>query len=258
MAFEISSIEFPWYWINYGLGFIIILFLGEQRLRKKSLPLTQKDFSDLMTWGWFGVFLGGRLGYVLFYNFDYYYQNPDQIYQFWNGGMSFHGAILGIFILTILGGKLKKTPLWDFWDTVCLYAPWALMFGRLANFVNGELVGRPTKLPWAVVFPRVDPIPRHPSQIYEAIGEGPILFLCLLWLQRKWKNSGIISGGFIAGYGLIRFFIENFRRPDPQIGHLWIGLTLGQFFCLGMVFIGIAILGLRTYSRVYCGRNRTQ
>ncbi|NQV82431.1 MAG: prolipoprotein diacylglyceryl transferase [Rhodospirillales bacterium] len=236
----------------YSLAYIAGLLLGWRLLRR----LVQREpqvggtieADDFLVWAMLGVILGGRLGYVLFYNFAVYINNPLSILAVWQGGMSFHGGLLGVIAATILFCRRRGLDLWTFADRLACVAPIGLFFGRLANFINGELFGRVTDVPWAVVFPRGGPAPRHPSQIYEALGEGAVLFLVLMWLVRQdsiRRRPGFLTGVFFAGYGIARSAVEFFRQPDAHIGFLSFGTTTGQWLSVPLVLVGLWLM-LRT------------
>lgn len=260
VAFYFFDTPILWYWLNYLIGYVLVLYGGIWFIGKndnyfnktQNGELTTLEFNNFLIFAWLGLFFGARLIYVVFYNFDFYKSHLIEIPQFWKGGMSFHGAILGIFITgQILLGKnyFKK---YAFLDVISIFAPLGLMFGRIGNFINGELIGRPAQLPWSVIFPKNDLIPRHPSQLYEAFGEGLFLFFILFYIARKSLNNhsdnrpGIISAYFLIFYGFIRFLIEFFREPDPQIGYFFSIFTLGQIFCLAMILLGGILLKLRS------------
>ncbi len=212
------------------------------------------DIGDILPWIAVGVILGGRLGYVLFYNFDYYLSNPLHIPFIWEGGMSFHGGLVGVILSVIFYARSQKIPLLQISDVVAAVVPIGLFLGRMSNFINGELFGRITAEPWGVIFPYGGPYPRHPSQIYEALSEGLILFLVLFVLMRwgkAWKKPGFVTGVFFAFYGFCRFMIEFVREPDPQLGLFGEYFSMGQMLSLPMMVFGV---GLILYSLI--GRNR--
>ncbi len=192
-----------------------------------------------------GIILGGRLGYVLFYNLPYYLTNPLEIFAVWEGGMAFHGGLLGMIVVLIIYSRSRNLSGWTMFDLAAIAAPIGLFFGRIANFINSELWGRPTDVAWAVVFPNGGPEPRHPSQLYEAALEGALLFLVLRLLSHRFKllqKPGVLAGSFAIGYGLARSFVELYRVPDAQIGYLSGFLTMGMLLSLPMVLIGAAII----------------
>ena len=244
VAFGIFSFEIRWYSIAYIAGILIgwilskKIFLSDEKLKKK--------FDDYITYLILGIIIGGRLGYVFFYNFDYYLINIQDIFKIWQGGMSFHGALIGIIIFSYFFAKKNNQNSFEYLDVVSIVAPIGIFFGRLANFVNSELYGIETNLPWAVKFIQVDNLNRHPSQLYEAFFEGIILFLILIFLRSKglMKIPGMISGLFLVFYSFFRFLIEFLRVPDEQLGYLIFDLSMGQilsviFFLFGAYLIFI-------------------
>lgn len=242
---EIGPLAIRWYSLSYVAG-IVLGCLYADRLNKT--PPTQKNlkvFDDFMTWVILGIILGGRMGYVLFYNFSYYIENPLESLHIWQGGMSFHGGFIGVVIATLLFCRKNKVQVWPLLDLAACAAPIGLFFGRVANFINGELYGRVTDVPWAMVFPNGGPEPRHPSQLYEAFLEGLLLFTVFLLLAKYTKirqKPGVLSGLFLCGYGLSRFIIENFRQPDEQIGYLFGNITTGQILSVPMILLGVGVV----------------
>ena len=238
VAFQIMSFEIRWYSLAYILGIIIGWILCKKILIKN--PDINQKFDDYITFLIIGIILGGRLGYVLFYNLNYYTSNIVDIFKIWQGGMSFHGGLLGIIIASILFAKKNNQDTFIYTDLVSLVAPIGIFFGRLANFVNSELYGKVTDVPWAVTFIQVDNLSRHPSQLYEAIFEGIILFVLLLYFKNKnyLERPGLISGLFLIFYSIFRFCIEFFRVPDEQIGYLIFNLSMGQIISLIFIIIG--------------------
>lgn len=246
VAFHISFFAIRWYSLAYIFGIFGSWFL----LRKMSIftksAFTVLKIDDFLIWGMLGIILGGRLGYVLFYNLPYYKEYPMEIFALWNGGMSFHGGLIGFVISTLLFCFLKKLNPLKVGDMFACVAPLGLLFGRLANFANGELFGRKTNVPWAIRFPMGGYLPRHPSQLYEAFGEGLFLFLLLSFLWWRFdklrEKKGFFVGLFFTLYGLIRFGIEYVREPDEQIGFLFHSFTMGQLLCLPMILIGLSFI----------------
>jgi len=238
VAFEILSLEIRW----YSLAYIIGIILGWTYCKKKLIkdPYILELFDDFITYLIIGVILGGRLGYVLFYNLKHYLENPFEILMVWNGGMSFHGGLIGVIVASQIFSRKHKISQFIFLDLVALSAPIGIFFGRIANFINSELIGRATDLPWSVQFILIDNIKRHPSQLYEAFFEGIILFLLLMHFSDKnyLKNPGKISALFLIFYSLFRFLAEFFRSPDPQIGYLVLNLTLGQLISVLFLIAG--------------------
>lgn len=240
IAFTVGSESVPWYWLNYLFGFIWC-FLGLRALNlQRPSRNTLEDIQSFAAWGWIGMLLGARLFYVMLYNFDWFKSHPDQIMALWNGGMSFHGGLLGIALAGWLVATLRRVDFLAFTDLLAVLVPWPLATGRICNFLNGELPGRPADVWWAVIFPEPwNDFPRHPSQLYEGLSEGVFLGLIMLWAWRKGpKHRGALSAIFLASYGGLRFFTEFTREPDPQLGFLFTGLTMGQLLCLVMVASG--------------------
>ena len=249
VAFQIMSFEIRWYSLAYILG-IIIGWILCKKIFIKNLDINQK-FDDYITYLIIGIVIGGRLGYVLFYNFNYYINNILDIFKIWQGGMSFHGGLLGIIIASILFAKKNNQDLFVYTDLVSLVAPIGIFFGRLANFINSELYGKVTEVPWAVTFVQVDNLSRHPSQLYEAIFEGIILFILLLYFRSKnfLAKPGLISGLFLIFYSVFRFCIEFFRVPDEQIGYLIFNLSMGQIISLVFIMIGTIVFYLKNENK---------
>jgi len=249
VAFQIISFEIRWYSLAYILG-IIIGWLLCKKIFIKNYDINEK-FDDYLTYLIIGMILGGRLGYVIFYNFSYYLDNAFDIFKIWQGGMSFHGGLLGVIVASILFTKNNNQNPFSYLDQVSLVAPIGIFFGRLANFINSELYGKATDIPWSVIFIKVDNISRHPSQLYEAILEGVILFLILMYFMNKnyLRKPGLISGIFLIFYSLFRFFVEFFRVPDEQIGYLILNLTMGQIISLVFASIGITIFYLKNENK---------
>ncbi len=238
VAFQIFSIEIRWYSLAYILGILLGWAYCKRNIIKDKTLFNL--FDDFITYLIFGIILGGRLGYCLIYNLNYYLENPIEIFMIWNGGMSFHGGLVGVFIAALFFSKKYQLNHFIFLDLVSISAPIGIFFGRIANFINSELYGRPTELPWSVKFVLIDNVKRHPSQLYEAFFEGIILFIILRYLTKKnyLKNPGLISGSFLIFYSLFRFMTEFFRSPDLQIGYVALNLTLGQFLSIFFLILG--------------------
>jgi len=235
---RIGPLAVRWYGLMYLLGFVSGYFVIRTLVRRRSLPLSNDGISDLLFAAVLGVVLGGRIGYVLFYNLGYYLQHPQQILAVWEGGMSFHGGLLGVVFATSIFSLRRGLPLLAVGDILTTAATIGLGLGRMGNFINGELWGRVTDLPWGMVFPGAGPLPRHPSQLYEAVLEGPVLFT-LLWLaHRRQVAQGVPFFGFFLLYGIFRFCVEFVRQPDAQLGFLWGGATMGQLLSLPMILFG--------------------
>ena len=249
VAFQIMSFEIRWYSLAYILGIVIGWILCKKIFIKKS-DISEK-FDDYITYLIIGIILGGRIGYVIFYNFSYYLDNIFDIFKIWQGGMSFHGGLLGVIASSYIFAKKNNQNPFFYLDQVSLVAPIGIFFGRLANFINSELYGTATNMPWSVIFVEVDNLSRHPSQLYEAILEGIILFLILIYFMNKGylKKPGLISGLFLILYSLFRFFVEFFRVPDEQIGYLFLNLTMGQIISLVFASIGITLFYLKNENR---------
>jgi phosphatidylglycerol:prolipoprotein diacylglycerol transferase len=249
VAFQIMSFEIRWYSLAYILG-IIIGWILCKKIFIKDLDINQR-FDDFISYLIIGIIIGGRLGYVLFYNFNYYINNIVDIFKIWQGGMSFHGGLLGIIVASILFAKKNNQDTFIYTDQVSLVAPVGIFFGRFANFINSELYGKVTEVPWAVTFVQVDNLSRHPSQLYEAIFEGIILFILLLYFRNKnfLEKPGLISGLFLIFYSVFRFCIEFFRVPDEQIGYLIFNLSMGQIISLVFIMIGTIVFYLKNETK---------
>lgn len=240
-AFSLFGLDIRWYALAYLAGFVLGWRYCMRLVRDRKLPPVPQNYDDFLTWAVIGVVLGGRLGYVLVYNLPHYLANPLEILVTWRGGMSFHGGMLGVILAAWLYARRHKISFWSFIDPVAAVTPIGLFLGRLANFVNGELFGRETDMPWGMVFPHGGEMPRHPSQIYQAGMEGLVLFLLLYVVTRRtaWQERpGLLSGVFLAGYGVARIIGECFREPDPQLGLILEGLTMGQLLSVPMVLFG--------------------
>ena len=249
VAFQIMSFEIRWYSLAYIAGIIIGWLLCKKIFIRKS-DINEK-FDDYITYLVIGIIIGGRLGYIIFYNFSYYINNFFDIFKVWEGGMSFHGGLIGIIVASILFSKKNNQDSFLYMDLVSLVAPIGIFFGRLANFINSELYGTPTDIPWAVTFIQVDNLSRHPSQLYEAILEGIILFIILMYFKNKdyLKKPGLISGLFLIFYSIFRFFIEFVRVPDEQLGYLIFELSMGQIISLIFLVIGIILFYLKNENK---------
>ncbi len=233
----------------YSLAYIAGILLGWRYMRllaaRQPSGPSAIDIDDVIVWATIGIILGGRLGYVLFYKPGYFLANPGEVLAVWRGGMSFHGGLLGVLVATIVFVRRRGIGFLGVADLLACATPFGLFFGRLANFVNGELWGRPSDVPWAMVFPGAGPLPRHPSQLYEAALEGVLLFagLWVLWrFTRGRDRPGFLFGAFLAGYGVCRMIVEQFREPDAHIGFLLGGVTMGQSLSLPMVAAGLWLM----------------
>ncbi len=247
IAFSMFGLDVRWYALAYVSGFVLGYYLFKRLMSAPSsmVKLTKKQLDDLLTWVVFGVILGGRLGYVLFYDLGYFLLHPLEIFAVWHGGMSFHGGLIGVIISTFLFARTHRLNPWSVLDIMSVCAPIGLFFGRVANFINREVMGRPSDVPWAVVFNGDTPIPRHPSPLYEATTEGILLFAIMYCLYRYTnlrKYPGALGGIMGMGYAIFRMFCELFRAPDAQIGFLtsW-HLTMGQLLSGIMFFAGLLI-----------------
>lgn len=243
IAFSLGPLQVHWYGIMYLLGFIGAWFLARYRIKKGNSILTLKHVEDLLFYTVLGVVLGGRLGYVLFYQPHYYFSHPVNIFQVWDGGMSFHGGLIGVLLVMWIFGRKNGFTFFQIADFVAPLVPIGLMFGRWGNFVNGELWGRPTDGSWGMIFPQAHDggIPRHPSQLYEMAFEGLVLFLILWIFSSKQRPTGQTSALFLFFYGIFRFGIEFTREPDSYLGTLALGLSMGQWLSLPMIVFGILL-----------------
>jgi phosphatidylglycerol---prolipoprotein diacylglyceryl transferase len=248
---QLGPFAIRWYALAYIAGILLGWLYARAIIRNEKLwggpaPMTATDCDDFIVWVTLGVILGGRLGYVLFYNPDYFAAHPLEALQLWKGGMSFHGGFTGCIAAVVLFARSRGIPVLSLGDITCAVGPIGVLLGRLANFINGELWGRPADVPWAMVFPTGGPVPRHPSQLYEATLEGLLLFVVLGLLVRSGalKRPGLIIGAFAIGYALTRSFAELFREPDAQLGFLWGGLTMGMLLSLPLLLFGIVLVVL--------------
>ena len=249
VAFQIMSFEIRWYSLAYIFG-IIIGWLLCKKIFIKDTKINEK-FDDYLTYSILGIIIGGRLGYILFYNFNYYLNNFFDIFKIWYGGMSFHGGLLGIIIASILFAKKNNQNPFIYMDLVSLVAPIGIFFGRLANFINSELYGTVSNVPWSVIFVKVDNLTRHPSQLYEAFLEGIILFLLLIYFRKKnyLLKPGTISGLFLIFYSIFRFFVEFYRVPDEHIGYLAFNLSTGQIVSVVFLIFGTIVFYLKNENK---------
>ena len=245
ILFDLGFFSIRWYSLAYIFGIILGWWFGKkiifQKFQKTHNEISEK-FDDLIAYLIFAIIIGGRAGYVIFYNFEFYFFNPIDILKIWEGGMSFHGALIGIIAATYFFSKKKNLSPLLLLDVIACVAPIGIFFGRIANFINGELVGKITSVSWSVIFPLVDMNPRHPSQIYEAIFEGLILFIILnIIINKKNYLTGTCSYLFLIFYGIFRIFSELFREPDIQIGYIFNFITMGMILSLFMILSGIAL-----------------
>ena len=247
---NIGFLAIRWYSLAYILGIIAGWWLGKKIivhiLKNETLKFNVKEFDDLITYLVISIVIGGRLGYVVFYNLGYYIANPFDVIKIWQGGMSFHGALIGIIIGTYLYSRKKNVPIFFLLDTIACVSPIGIFFGRIANFINGELIGKVTTASWGIIFPAVDMLPRHPSQLYEALLEGLVLFLILnyLVLSKKYK-MGTCSYLFLICYGIFRIISEFFREPDAHIGYIFNLFSMGTVLSFFMILAGFIILVIK-------------
>jgi phosphatidylglycerol:prolipoprotein diacylglycerol transferase len=245
IALDLGFFQLRWYSLAYLAGILLGWWYCLKMLNRPGAPMARRHADDMVFYGTLGVILGGRIGYVLFYRPEFYIANPLEIVQLWDGGMSFHGGAAGTSIAMFYLARKNKLSVLRVHDYVSCVVPIGLFLGRLANFVNGELWGRPTNLPWAMVFPTGGPIARHPSQLYEAGLEGLLLFAVLgllFWRTEARYKPGLLTGVFVLGYGLCRFTVEFFRQPDPGLENLSWGLTMGQTLTLPMILAGLYLI----------------
>jgi phosphatidylglycerol:prolipoprotein diacylglycerol transferase len=249
IAVSIGPLAIRWYALAY-IGGILLgwayarAILKSERAWGGPAPISLADFDDFVLWITLGIILGGRIGYVLFYNLPFFIEHPLQIFELWTGGMSFHGGFLGCVVAVILFARNRKLPIMSLGDIICTVEPIGQFLGRIANFINGELWGRPTDVPWAMVFPGAGPEPRHPSQLYQAGLEGLLVFIVLALMVRfgALKRPGLIVGAFAILYGCTRIIGEFFREPDAQLGFLWGGLTMGMLLSVPLIAAGVLIV----------------
>ncbi|MBY6346918.1 prolipoprotein diacylglyceryl transferase [Providencia rettgeri] len=241
VAIQLGPLAIHWYGLMYLVGFGLVWLAGMARIRAGYTLLTRKDLEDLIFYCVLGVVAGGRLGYTLFYQPAYYLSHPLEILYVWQGGMSFHGGLIGVLVTIALFARNRQRRFLEISDFLAPLIPLGLAVGRLGNFINGELWGRPSDVSWAMVFPQVDSIPRHPSQLYEMALEGIALFILLWWFTRRPRAVGQTSALFLIGYGFFRFMVEYTREPDGYLGLLSAGLSMGQWLSLPMIVAGLAL-----------------
>lgn len=245
VAFSLGPLKVHWYGLMYLVGFAGVWVLGKIRAQKPYSPIKPEAIDDLVFYCALGTMLGGRIGYILFYNFDYFVQDPTVIFKIWQGGMSFHGGMIGVFIAMWLLAKKCQCKMFQLVDFITPFAPVGLCAGRIGNFINGELWGKTTDVPWAMVFPNAGPLPRHPSQLYEAFLEGVVLFAALWIFTSKERPYRSATGLVLFLYGCFRFIVEFYRLPDAHIGYLALNwLTMGQILSLPMIIIGAVLFYL--------------
>jgi phosphatidylglycerol---prolipoprotein diacylglyceryl transferase len=245
--------EIRWYSLAYIFGILIGWWIAKKvinfKIQNKTIEFNSNIFDDLVTYIIISMIIGGRLGYIVFYNLSYYLSNPLDVLKIWQGGMSFHGALMGIMLGTYLFSNKVKINTFFFLDIIASVAPVGIFFGRIANFINGELYGKPTSLFWSVIFPEIDNLPRHPSQLYEAALEGALLFFILISLVfKKSVKTGTVSALFMILYGLFRIISEQFREPDIQVGYLFDLFSMGSILSFFMILVGLYILKKAKYN----------
>ncbi len=255
VIFSIGPLAIRWYGLMYLIGFIAAMYLANKAADRSEGLWTREQVSDLLFYGFLGVILGGRVGYVLFYQFDLFVAEPLYLFKIWQGGMSFHGGLLGVITAIFIFARKEGKHFLAVGDFVAPLVPIGLGMGRLGNFINSELWGRPTDVPWAVVFP-ADPdlLPRHPSQLYEFALEGVVLFCVLYFLSKKKQPMGLLSGLFLIGYGIFRMFVELFREPDDHLGFFFEYISMGQILSLPMVIVGLFIIIYGSNRQVHAKR----
>ena len=241
IAFSIGPLAVRWYGLMYLVGFAAAWWLGIRRIGKGMAPITRQQFDDLIFLAVLGVILGGRLGYVLFYKPGYYAAHPLEVFAVWQGGMSFHGGLLGVIVAMVFVARRQGVDFLRLMDFIAPLCPLGIAAGRLGNFINGELYGRVTNVPWGMVFRHGGDAPRHPSQLYQFALEGLALFVLLWWFSSRPRPRGQVSALFLIGYGVFRFIAEFGREPDAFLGLLALGLTMGQWLSLPMIAAGIAL-----------------
>jgi phosphatidylglycerol:prolipoprotein diacylglycerol transferase len=239
---EIGPLRVSWYGLMYVLGFFASYLLVRYQMKKKDFGVSKLDVENLYFYLILGLIIGARLGYVLFYDLKMYLKDPLEIFAIWHGGMSFHGGLIGVLVVAILFSWKNKKPFWKIVDLFIVTAPIGLGLGRIGNFINGELYGRETDVPWGMIFPNGGPHPRHPSQLYECALEGGALFIILWFLKDKELPEGGLLALFLSVYGIFRFFVELFRQPDKQLGFILGPFTMGQTLSAFMIIGGILLL----------------
>jgi phosphatidylglycerol:prolipoprotein diacylglycerol transferase len=248
---RIGPVAIRWYGVMYVVGYLVGYRIARARIARGLVAMTDRDLDALLGYLMAGMLIGARLLYAIVYEPGHYLADPLELVRVWHGGLSFHGALLGMTVACVLFARAHRVPFWEVADTLALAGPPGLFFGRLGNFINGELYGRPSGVPWSMVFP-ADPlhVPRHPSQLYEALGEGLLLYLLLRVLERRavadgWYRPGLLAGAFLLGYGVVRVLLEFTRQPDPQLGLVLGPFSMGQLLSATMIALGLVLLGLR-------------
>lgn len=246
---RLGPLEFRWYGLMYILGFLAAYLIIRQQAKKRNLALSSETISDIVFFIAMGIVLGGRGGYILFYNLAWYLAHPLKVFAVWEGGMSFHGGIIGGVLAGLYIVRKHSLGIWEMGDIIALTIPVGLGLGRLGNFINGELYGRVTDASWGVVFPSGGNLPRHPSQLYEAFLEGILLFIITYSVSRTNPPKGVAFWTVIGCYGLFRFIVEFYREPDQQLGFLWGGATMGQLLSLPMLVLGVVMISVGYYRQ---------
>ena len=242
IAIDFGLVKISWYALSYIIGILSSWYLILKIIKLKKIQISNKIISDLISNCMVGIILGGRLGYVIFYNPEFYFNNLIEIFKIWNGGMSFHGGFIGVILAIIYSSKTSKIPITMFSDLISIVAPIGIFFGRVANFINGELFGRVTNHYFGMIFPNGGKLPRHPSQLYEAFFEGIVLFIIMVILlnkQKLFEKKGFLTASFVSLYGIFRFLIEYLREPDGHIGLLYFDFSMGQILSLPMIIFGL-------------------
>lgn len=239
---RLGPLQFRWYGLMYVIGFLVSYFIIRNEVRRRHLPLENEAVADLIFCLALGVVAGGRLGYVLFYDLGAYIAHPLRIFAIWQGGMSFHGGLIGVSLAGLWYARRFEMPYLQLMDLAAFATPVGLGLGRIGNFINGELYGRVTTMPWGMIFPDGGPLPRHPSQLYEAFLEGLVLFFIVRLLAHRFQAPGTAMAAFLSGYGLFRFIVEMFRQPDSQLGLFWGVISMGQLLSLPLFLVGGLVL----------------
>ncbi len=245
IAVDLGLIKISWYALSYVIGIILSWILILKIIKIKKINISRKIISDLISNCMIGIIIGGRLGYVFFYNPEYYFNNFIDVFKIWNGGMSFHGGLIGVILAIIYSSRSSKISIFVFSDLISIVSPIGIFFGRIANFINGELFGRITTHKFGIIFPNGGNLPRHPSQLYEAFFEGVILFLIMFSLMnfnKIFNNTGLITSLFIFFYGTFRFLIEFLREPDTHLGLIYLNFSMGQLLSLPMIFASLCAI----------------
>jgi phosphatidylglycerol:prolipoprotein diacylglycerol transferase len=245
---HIGPLQVRWYGLMYIIGFVLAYFVVVKISQRRKYDMTKPEIEDLLAYCVIGLIVGARLGYCLFYNLWFYLDNPFKVFAVWEGGMSFHGGLIGLILAGWVYSRLKHKSFLMLADLGAIASTPGLFFGRMGNFINAELYGRVTDMPWGMIFPHAGDLPRHPSQIYEAVFEGIIMFVILYFIHLKSRMQGILIASFLFLYGLFRFFLEFYREPDSQMGFILGLFTMGQVLCIIMMFAGTVLLVCRLKS----------